>query len=68
MVNSFILKVVPLRGTRSSTNYEEFEGDEAAARIRAQERLAADGVSEVEVFQRINNGRLTKKVVSDWSS
>ena len=64
----FLLKVHSQRGQSAMSPTVEFDGDTEAARRRAEELLAPEGIAEVEVFQRIDNGRLIKRTAHTWAS
>lgn len=65
---NFILQVRADRTVRGLPTYVPFEGTIEKAKDRAEELLAPVGIAEVEVFQRIEDGRLTKRITTTWAS
>lgn len=62
----FIFAVTDTRGGQSSV-CKDLPGLDAA-KTEAENLLAPSGVSAVEVFQRVENGRISKQITSAWSS
>lgn len=65
---SFLLRVSRIGTNRGIPTLIPFTGTLERAKQEAENLLAPEGIAEVEVFQRIENGRLRKEITSNWTT